>query len=124
MKRNAIIFAGLCVFALAFSMVARADDAKVAGTWEMSSQGRQGPVTQTLTVEQDGGKIKGTIKGQRGEAPFEGTVKGNAISFTVKRQTPNGEFVQEYTGTVDGDAIKGTVKMGENSRDWSAKRQK
>jgi uncharacterized protein (TIGR03066 family) len=123
MRKTAICLAVICALALAGVAVKAADPAKVAGAWEMTSQGRQGPQTSTITFEQDGGKIKGTIKGTRGEAPFEGTVDGNKITFTVKRQTPNGEFVQTYNGTVDGDNIKGTVTMGQGEpREWSAKR--
>jgi len=124
-----------CVLALAFVPAAAAQEktANVAGKWEMTSEGRQGPVTSTLTFEQTGEKIKGTIVGQRGETPFEGTIKGNKLSFTVKRSItgPDGqtrEFVQEYAGTVEGDAIKGTVTftMQGNpvTREWTAKRQK
>lgn len=128
MKRNAYLLA----FALACGMLltcvgwARATDepTNVAGTWEMSSQGRNGPMTQTLTIQQDGSKIKGTLTGPRGESPFEGTVTGNKISFTVKRDTPNGTFTLEYAGTVDGDSMKGTVHSERFDREWTAKRTK
>jgi len=42
----------------------------------------------------------------------------------VKRTTPNGDFTIEYKGTVTGDAMKGSFTMGENTRDWTATRQK
>jgi hypothetical protein len=124
MKRNVLWLAGLCVFVLAVGLAARAADepAKVAGTWELTMEGRQGTITQTLTIEQNGEKIKGTLKGPRAETPFEGTIKGNKISFTIKRETPRGEMTMDYTGTVDGNSIKGTVQTGEFSREWSAKR--
>lgn len=125
MKRTSIILGALLAMTLALSMASFAEDAaKVGGTWEMSMQGRQGTMTQTLTIDQSGNKFKGTLKGQRGETPIEGTVDGNKINFTVERETPNGKFTMNYTGTVDGDNIKGTVKMGENERDWTAKKQK
>ena len=112
------------VFGLASSALAE-EPANVAGKWEMTSEGRQGPMTQTLTIEQKGETIKGTIQSPRGETPFEGTVKGNKISFTVKRTRPDGvEMVIEYTGTVEGDSMKGTSKVGEFTREWTAKRQK
>ncbi|MBI3662334.1 MAG: hypothetical protein HY234_04705 [Acidobacteria bacterium] len=115
-------------FALAclFTTVARAADepAKVAGKWEMSFEGPQGPVTRNLTIEQDGEKIKGTLSGPRGDAEFKGAVKGKNISFSVTRQTPNGERTIEYKGAVDGDNMKGTVEMMGNSREWTAKRAK
>jgi uncharacterized protein YndB with AHSA1/START domain len=128
MKRNAYLFA----LALACGMLlicagkvrAAEEPAKVAGTWEMSSEGPNGPMTQTLTIQQDGGKIKGTLTGRRGEAPFEGTVTGNKISFTIKRETPNGTFTIEYSATVDGDSMKGTAHSERFDREWTAKRTK
>ena len=123
MKSKAILLAGLLAMLMSMATVALAQG-KIDGNWEMSMQGRQGnTMTQTLTLKADGSKLTGSIKGQRGETAIsDGTVDGNKITFTVTRQTPNGEFKQTYTGTVDGDNIKGTVQMGENSRDWTAKR--
>lgn len=105
-------------------LVAQEAPAKVAGTWEMSSEGRNGPMTQTLTITQDGTKIKGTLSGPRGDAPFEGTVAGNKVSFTVNRETPNGTFTLEYSATVDGDSMTGTVHSERFDRKFTAKRTK
>ena len=118
---------GICSALLVSGMSAiAADDANVAGNWEMTFQGRQGAVNQTMTIEQDGSKIKGTIKGQRGDAPLEGSVKGNDVSFSVKRTTPRGEMVLQYKGTVDGDSMKGTFEAGGGnfSGEWTAKKAK
>jgi hypothetical protein len=122
----ALAFACGVLLILAGSILAADAPAYVAGAWELTSEGRNGPMTQTLTIEQDGATIKGTLKGQRGDAPVEGAVAGNKITFSVKRQTQNGNtMVLEYTGTVDGDSIQGKVhseRFGE--RDFTAKRSK
>jgi hypothetical protein len=127
MKRNILAFASMLALTLAFGFAARAQDqpanASVAGAWQLTFEGRNGTVTQTLTFTQDGATLTGTLHGDRGDAPVNGTITGNAIDFTVKRSTPNGDFTSEYKGTVTGDSIKGTVMMGQNSRDWSATRQ-
>lgn len=118
---------GACLgllLAAGFAVAADTPVVKVAGAWEMTSEGRQGPMTQTLTFEQDGEKLKGTLKGQRGEAPVEGSIKGKDVKFSVKRTGPMGEMVIEYSGTVDGDSMKGTVQSPMGSRDWTAKRVK
>jgi len=123
MKIKAVV--SCCAVLLAFVMVAQAQaPAKVAGAWEMTNQGRNGPVTNTLTLTQDGGTLKGTMKGMNGmEIPLEnGTVTGNNIDFTVTRMGRNGEVKVEYKGTVDGNTMKGTFMQGENSVDWTAKR--
>ena len=66
MKRSSTILAVLLGMMLVLSLVAVAEDAaKVGGTWEMTSQGRQGPMTSTLTIDQTGNKFKGTRKSMR-----------------------------------------------------------
>ena len=128
MKRFAcfLTFALTCgVLMICTAQVRAADEpVNVAGTWEVSSQGPNGPMTQTLTIQQDGGKIKGTMTGRRGEAPIEGTVTGNKVAFTVKRDTPNGTFTIEYSATVDGDSMKGTAHSERFDREFTAKRTK
>lgn len=125
MKKSTMLLAGMCVFALAFALVAAAQEpAKVAGSWELSMEGPQGTMTQNMTLEEDGKTIKGTIKGRRGESPLEGTVDGNKVTFTVKRETPNGTMTTEYNATVDGDNMKGTVKFGQRDVEFTAKRAK
>ncbi len=123
MRKNFVGIVWLCLVLLSLASAASAQDAKVAGSWDLSSPGREGNVmTQTLTLQQDGTKLTGTLKGQRGEAPVTGTISGNNISFSVTRSTPNGDIKIDYTGTVNGDAMKGTFTVMGNSRDWSAKR--
>lgn len=103
--------------------LAAADEpSKVAGSWQISVETPRGTNNQTLTLEQDEAKLKGTISGPRGDAPLEGKVDGNKVSFTVKRETPNGTFTLEYTGTVDGDSMSGTVHSERFDGKWTAKR--
>jgi hypothetical protein len=123
MKRNCILIAALCLVVLSLAQVASAQDAKVAGSWDLSAPGRDGNITtQTLTLQQDGTKLTGTMKGQRGEAPVAGTISGSNISFSVTRTTPNGDVKIDYTGTVSGDAMKGTLTVMGNNTEWTAKR--
>jgi hypothetical protein len=120
-----VAFAMGVLLMIAGSALAADEPANVAGKWEMSSEGPNGTMTQTLTITQDGGTIKGTLTGRRGDTPFEGTVTGSKISFTVKRETPNGTFVTDYTATVDGDSMKGkshNERFGDH--DFTAKRSK
>ncbi|HEV2494244.1 MAG TPA: hypothetical protein VG204_14355 [Terriglobia bacterium] len=99
------------------------EPAKVDGAWELSFEGPRGTMTQTLTIQQDGASIKGTLTGRRGESNLEGSVTGNKISFTVKRDTPNGTFTIDYTGTVDGGSMTGTAHSERFDGKWTAKRQ-
>ena len=130
MKRTAysLLFALACGLLLVWAgqALAAEEPVKVDGKWEMTSEGRNGPMTSTLTITQDGSTIKGTLTGRRGDSPLEGTVTGNKVTFSVKRQTPNGDtMVMDYTATVDGDSMKGKVHSERfGDRDFTAKRAK
>lgn len=120
-----LLLASICVLvvSLAYVAPAQAQDAKVAGAWDLSAPGRDGTIaTQQLTLTQDGSKLSGTLKGARGEAPVTGTISANNITFSVTRTTPNGELKIDYTGTVSGDTMKGTLSVMGNTADWTAKR--
>lgn len=94
--------------------VAAAATVDVAGTWDCVVETQQGSGTPVFTFKQDGAKLTGTYKGQFGEAPVTGTIKGNAISFSVTVNV--GEALKiEYTGVVDGAAMKGTTKFGSDA---------
>ena len=98
----------------------------VAGEWELTSEGRQGPQTQTFKIVQDGEKITVTMEGRMGEVTGEGTIKDNAIEWTITRETQRGEFSSVYKGTVDGDTMSGTVSMSMGNmaeREWTAKKK-
>lgn len=96
--------------------------AGVDGKWVAEQPGRNGgpPRQTTFTLKADGAKLTGTMlggmggRGGGGAAPTpveisDGKVDGNKISFTVKRDTPNGSMVTKYDGTVNGDELKLTV---------------
>jgi len=127
MKRNShsLMLALVCgVLLMSSGWLTAADEpAKVAGAWEMTSETPRGTMVRTLTIQQDGSTIKGTLKGERGESSFEGSVTGNKLSFTVKRETPNGTFTIEYSGTVDGDSMQGTAHSERFDSKWTAKRK-
>jgi hypothetical protein len=63
-------------------MVAQpAHAADVTGTWIMSVQTSAGSGSPTFTLTQKAGLITGTYKGQLGEAPVNGTIKDDDVSW-------------------------------------------
>jgi hypothetical protein len=83
-----------------------------------------------ITIAQTGDKIKVTMPGRPNQdgtpgEPIvaEGTLEGNAIQWTVVRQTPQGEMKMEYKGTVDGATMKGTVMRMDQEVEWTAKKK-
>ena len=119
---GAIVLACGALLVLASGLSAADEPAKVDGAWQVTVETERGTFDQTLTIQQDGGKIKGTLSGRRGDSPIEGTVDGNNISFSVKRETPNGTMSIDYTGTVDGDSMTGTFKSERFNGKFTAKR--
>jgi hypothetical protein len=152
MKKALVALVMGAVLSLAVAEVRAAD--KITGTWSWAQQRRGGaggaepaadaPVRKTtLKLKADGEKLTGTIAqpmGGRGgggggaaaPAPTEisdGKIKGDEISFSVKREFNGNAMVMKYNGKVEGDKITGKIEMpGRNggdpvSRDWTATRE-
>jgi hypothetical protein len=151
MKKALVALIMGAVLSLAVAEVRAAD--KITGTWSWSQQRRGGgggdnadapPRKTTLKLKADGEKLTGTLTqpmggrggqgGGGGAAPApveisEGKVKGDEISFSVKREFNGNAFVTKYTGKVEGDKITGKIEMparGDReavSRDWTATRE-
>jgi len=116
-----LLAAMLSMFALAHQ-----EKANVAGAWELTMEmGQRGPMTQELSIAQDGEKIEVIMKSQRGESKGNGTIKGNAIEWIVTRTTPRGEMTTAFKGTVEGDKMSGEAAMGPmGTMNWTAARKK
>lgn len=126
MKRKSLILwiaVGMMVSAIGIYAV------DVSGEWDMTTQGRRGEQTFTITIAQDGENITVTMPGRggRGGEPGEpmeakGTIKGNEVQWKVVRETPRGTFESIYSGTVDGNNMSGqmTMSMGDRTSDWTA----
>ncbi len=72
-----------------------------------------GPTKASLVLKQEGEKLTGTYKGQFGESPLKGTVKGKEIKFTVKVKAQGQEFLLEYVGAIEDGTMNGKVKLGD-----------
>ena len=122
------LFFATMLLLLAATLTAAAID--VSGVWEMTSQSPRGDErTREITIVQEGEKITVTMPGRQGdEVTGEGTLKGNAIEWTITRETPRGEFTMTYKGTVEGDTMSGETEMGGGmgggrTMEWTAKKK-
>jgi hypothetical protein len=116
-----LLFVMTILLVASFALMA----ADVSGKWTFEQPGRGGnpgrPVT--ITLKADGAKLTGSVPGmgRGGDNPpppteiTDGKVDGNNVSFTVKRETPNGSMVIKYEGTVNGDEMK--LKITRNGQD-------
>jgi hypothetical protein len=89
---------------------AAASGGDLTGTWDGEVETSAGSGNPTLTLKQEGDKLTGTYKGQLGEFPLTGTIKGDAVelSFKVSGQV---EGTVVYKATVSGKTMKGTVDL-------------
>ncbi len=105
----------LAMFFVLVPAAGAAENAKVAGEWNLAVETPNGTGTPSVIFKQDGGTLTGTYKGRMGESELKGTINGNDIKWTVTVHPQGGEMAIEYSGTVDGDTMKGKVSspMGE-----------
>jgi len=122
MKRLVCALSAL-VCALILSASASAQSPNVTGDWDLTINSPQGAREVKASFKQEGEKLTGAMKSQRGETPLEGEVKGKEIKikYTIKFQDQ--DMVISMSGNVDGDAMKGDVDFGGLAQgDWNAKR--
>ena len=85
----------------------------VTGTWSFQVETDAGTGTPTMTFKRDGEKLSGHYSGQLGEAPLAGTLKADAIEFTIDVSVQGNDVHIVYSGTVENDSMKGKVKLAD-----------
>jgi hypothetical protein len=101
-----------------------ADDANVAGTWDMTVESPQGTAHPLVVLRQSGSRVTGTYRGRLGEVSLQGSVRDNRIQFSVTLKFQDQPITVTYTGTVDREAMTGTAQFGDaGSGTWSAQRR-
>lgn len=97
----------------------------ITGEWSVTVETSAGSGNPSFTFKQDGETLTGTYKGQFGESPLTGTVKGPDVKFTIKINAQGQELTLEYSGKIESkDSMKGTVKLGElGEGTWTGKRK-
>lgn len=101
-------FSFASAFVLAATLVAQAAD--ITGKWTAQVPGRDGQTReQSFTFKVEGEKLTGTTTGRGGDVAItDGTVKGDAIAFTVVMNMGGNDVKLLYKGTVAGEEIKMT----------------
>jgi hypothetical protein len=82
--------------------------APIDGKWTVTTQGRNGDMTQTLTLTSSGMTLKGSLDAGNGMPADikEGMVMNADVTFKVTRMGRNGEQTTVYKGTLSGDELK------------------
>ena len=71
--------------------------ASVAGGWDLSINGPEGPINATCTLKQDGNKVSGTLESPQGTVNLAGELKGKNLSMNFSLQTPQGSLEIKVT---------------------------
>ncbi|MCC7153490.1 MAG: hypothetical protein IT161_02885 [Bryobacterales bacterium] len=88
-------------------------DANVSGDWIWTIQGPQGEdIDINVNLKQEGSNVTGVFDMGDRKLPVEkGSIEGNVLKLTVKRNRPQGgTMTYEMEGKVEGDKINGTTK--------------
>ena len=106
-----VIAAGLLYVQGAAGQAAKID---VTGTWAFTVLSDAGTGTPTVTLKQDGEKLTGHYSSMLvGEADLKGTVKGQAIEFTVTADVGGMAIEFKFIGTIENkDSMKGKLDTG------------
>jgi len=96
-----------------------------SGEWDLIFKTPNGDAPATATINQDGGKLSGTLSSKMGEAPVTGTLVGTSLRVMSNVVTPRGTLPLTMKGDIAGDAIaNGKAKIkGVGKMKWTAKRR-
>jgi hypothetical protein len=88
----------------------------VIGTWQFRSETPNGNVREsTLTLSEDGKKLKGELVSERGERELNNiAIEDNQLSFEIIFEREGNSFTVAYKGTPRGDSMKGTLEFNFN----------
>ncbi|HSF23279.1 MAG TPA: hypothetical protein VLE20_03555 [Blastocatellia bacterium] len=97
----------------------------ISGAWDVTVETAAGSGSPSFTFKQEGENLTGTYKGQFGEGPLTGSVKGEDVKFAVNISAQGQSLAVVYTGKITGkDSMKGTVTLGElGEGTWTGKRK-
>jgi len=116
-------FSLMAMAVLAAAAFARpVQDAKVAGSWDITVESPRGKNTSLLVIKQEGDKLSGAMKSPRGERALDSvSVKGNEITFVMTFNNQGQDIVITYKGKVEKDGMSGEADFGGlASGPWSA----
>ena len=100
------------------------EPATVTGQWDLKIDFVYGSANHSLILEQEGGTLKGTHRGEFAAGDLAGTVAAKTLRFQSSIPTEGSRVSFQFTGNVvDGGKMSGTVGLGEyGEAKWTAER--
>ncbi len=111
------------LLALACSVIAAAQSASIVGDWDVTINSPVGESKSKAVFKQDGDKLTGLLKSERGELPVQVSLNGKEIKIVYTIKYDGNDMVITMKGNVDGDSMKGPADFGGLAEgEWSGKR--
>jgi hypothetical protein len=125
MNRVSLAVLAVCLFLGCMQIAHAQESANPTGTWAVTIEGPQGPMTFDVTLKADGAKLTGTMQGPQGDLPLTGKVDGAKVEFGATLDFGGQQFVLGFSGTIDKDSMKGMVDFGgQGGGPFTAQRKK
>ena len=97
--------------------------ANISGHWDVEVAFFSSNSQHTLTLEQDGNRLRGSHKGDFSLRDVFGTIEGNQIKLQSTDSKPGDSITFTFSGSLSGDTFSGPVFMGEYlNANFTAKR--
>jgi D-glucosaminate-6-phosphate ammonia-lyase len=95
----------------------------ISGRWDVEVTYFSSKSRHTLTLEQDGNRLRGSHQGDFSSRDVSGTIEGDQIKLQSTDYKPGDSITYTFAGSLAGDTFSGPVYMGEylNAK-FSAKR--
>jgi seryl-tRNA(Sec) selenium transferase len=95
----------------------------LSGRWDVQVEFFSSKSRHTLTLVQEGSRLRGSHQGDLSVRDVFGTVEGNEMKLQSSVQVPGDSITFTFAGSISGETISGPVYMGEylNAR-FTAKR--
>jgi len=127
MKRNAVVFAALCLFVVTVAWMAAAQETKspnIVGNWSATIHRSKadGNLEQQWVIKQDGANLAGSAKGDSGDLAMAVKLTGLILRATITDGDMH--YVVNASVSSAGDSMDGTIRMGTHEYILSVKRSK
>jgi seryl-tRNA(Sec) selenium transferase len=85
----------------------------ISGRWDVDVAFFSSKSQHTLTLEQDGNRVRGTHKGDFSSRDVFGTIEGDQVKLQSTDSKPGDAITFTFAGSLAGDKFSGPVYMGE-----------